>query len=116
MVIKQGDIIKIDFGPSFGHEEDSARPGLVVSNDDYNGYCGGIYLVCPISHAKEFPLHIPLPDGLNTDGLVLCEHIRALDLGARRYKYVESVPSDFAEKISDILKACVDVNIKASDV
>lgn len=115
-MVKQGDIILIDFNPSIGHEESKYRPGLVVSNDDYNSYCGGIVLVCPISHTKDFPLHIDLPNGLNTNGKVLCEHIRALDVNARTYKYVESVPNEFIEEISDILKACVEVNIKASDV
>ena len=115
-MVKQGDIILIDFNPSIGHEESKYRPGLVVSNDDYNSYCGGIVLVCPISHAKDFPLHIDLPIGLNTNGKVLCEHIRALDVNARTYKYVETVPKSFIENISDILKACVDVDIKACDV
>ena len=115
-MVKQGDIIKINFAPVFGHEEDKFRPGLVVSNNDYNSYCGGIVLVCPISHAKDFPLHIDLPEGLTTDGKVLCEHIRALDINARSYTYVESVSDAFMESISDVLKACVDVNIKASDV
>lgn len=115
-MVKQGDIIMIDFNPALGHEEQKYRPGLVVSNDDYNSYCGGIVLICPISHSKEFPLHIDLPEGLKTDGKVLCEHIRALDVNARPYKFVETVSSSFIETISDVLKACVDVNIKASDV
>lgn len=115
-MVKQGDIIMIDFSPSIGHEKTKHRPGLVVSNNDYNSYCGGIILVCPISHAKDFPLHIDLPVGLKTDGKVLCEHIRALDINARPYKYVETVSDVFIKKISDILKACVDVDIKASDV
>ena len=115
-MVKQGDIIKISFDPSVGHEEAKYRPGLVVSNDDYNDYCGGVVLVCPISHAKDFPLHIDLPDGLLTDGKVLCEHIRALDVNARGYKYVESVPTEFVCKITEILKACVDIDIKANDV
>ena len=63
-MVKQGDIIKINFAPVVGHEEDKFKPGLVVSNNDYNSYCGGIVLVCPISHAKDFPLHIDLPEGL----------------------------------------------------
>ena len=115
-MVKQGDIVRINFGPVMGHEEDKLRPGLVVSNDDYNSYCGGIVLICPISHAKDFPLHIELPKGMMTDGKVLCEHIRALDINARAFSYVETVPDEFMEDISNILKACVDVNIKASDV
>ena len=115
-MVRQGDIIKIDFNPVSGHEQANYRPGLVVSNDEYNSYCGGIVLVCPISHAKDFPLHIDLPDGLETDGKVLCEHIRALDINARSYKFVEHVPDDYMEEISDILKACVDINIRVNDV
>lgn len=115
-MVKQGDIILIDFNPSMGHEEGKYRPGLVVSNDDFNSYCGGMALICPISHAKNFPLHIDLPDGLNTNGKVLCEHIRSLDVNARTYKYVETVPDEFIRDISDVLKACVDIDIKANDV
>lgn len=115
-MVKQGDIIKISFDPVLGHEQSKYRPGLVVSNDDYNSYCGGIVLVCPISHSKDFPLHIDLPDGLQTDGKVLCEHIRSLDINARSYQYVESVSEEYIQTISNVLKACVDVNIKASDV
>ncbi len=94
-MVKQGDIVRINFGPVMGHEEDKLRPGLVVSNDDYNSYCGGIVLICPISHAKDFPLHIELPKGMLTDGKVLCEHIRALDINARTYSYVETVSDEF---------------------
>ena len=115
-MVKQGDIIKIDFGPSQGHEEDGYRPGLIVSNDDYNNFCGGIYLICPISHAKDFPLHIDLPEGLNTNGKVLCEHVKSLDLSNRKYRFVETVPQYFVEEISDVLKACVDITIKANDI
>ncbi len=46
----------------------------------------------------------------------MCEHIRALDINARNYEYIESVSEDYINDISKILKACVDVNIKASDV
>lgn len=61
-------------------------------------------------------MHIDLPSGLKTEGKVLCEYIRALDINARNYDYIESVSEDYINDISKILKACVDVNIKASDV
>lgn len=109
-MVKQGDIIMIDFNPAIGHEEAKYRPGLVVSNNDYNKYCGGIILICPISHAKEFPLHIDLPKGLKTDGKVLCEHIKALDINARSYKYIEKTPDEFIEYIANIVKACFEVD------
>ncbi len=106
-MVNQGDIIKISFDPVIGHEEAKYRPALVISNNDFNRYCGGITLVCPISHANDFPLHISLPEGLITDGMVLCQHIRALDINARPYKYIETVPEAFMNLISDITKACI---------
>ena len=106
-MVKQGDIILIDFDPSVRHEEKKNRPAMVVSNDEFNKHCGGIVLVCPVSHAKDFPLHIDLPDGLNTDGKVLCERVRALDIHARTYRFLESAPEDFMRKISNIVKACI---------
>ena len=30
---KQGDIIKLDFSPTKGHEQQGRRPALIVSND-----------------------------------------------------------------------------------
>jgi len=106
-MVNQGDIIKISFDPVIGHEEAKYRPALVISNNDFNRYCGGITLVCPISHANDFPLHISLPEGLITDGMVLCQHIRALDINARPYKYIETVPESFMQLIADITKACI---------
>lgn len=97
-MVKQGDIILLDFDPSKGHEQQKTRPALVVSNNAYNQKSNIIW-VCPISHAKDYPLHIPLPNGLKTDGKVLCEHIRGMDIVSRTYKYLESVPVSFMTQI-----------------
>lgn len=105
-MVRQGDIILLNFDPSKGHEQQKTRPALVVSNNAYN--CkSNIVWVCPISHANDFPLHIPLPEGLNTDGKVLCEHIRGMDINARTYKYLESVPAAFMTQISAYLKIVI---------
>ena len=97
-MVKQGDIILLDFDPVKGHEQRKTRPALVVSNSAYNSKCN-ITWVCPISHANDFPLHISLPEGLKTEGKVLCEHIRGMDIEARTYKYLESVPASFMAQI-----------------
>jgi mRNA interferase MazF len=64
-------------------------------------------ILCPISHAKDFPMHIPLPETLSTDGLVLCEHVRSMDIEARGYKVLESVDSDFLNRITHICKLSI---------
>lgn len=100
--IKQGQILKVSLDPTKGHEQSGWRPALVVSNDDFNKYNGGIIKVVPItSNTKPFPLHLPLPlpHNLATSGVVEIEHERALDLGTRSYKFVETVSEEFLEDI-----------------
>ena len=35
-MVRQGDIIKVDFNPQAGHEQAGYRPALVISNDFFN--------------------------------------------------------------------------------
>ncbi len=104
-MVRQGDIIKVNFDPKSGHEQAGYRPALVVSNDFFNRRTN-LAIVCPISNtANLFPLHIALDEGLQTTGSVLCQHIRTLDVNARGYKYVESVSSAYLAKILAVISA-----------
>lgn len=104
-MVKQGDIVKVNFNPQQGHEQAGYRPALVVSNDDFNANTK-LAIVCPITNTRNnFPLHIPLPDNLITTGVVLCEHVRTLDLNARQHTYIETVSPEFLRNIVDIIFA-----------
>jgi len=82
-MVRQVDILKLDFNPQIGHEQ-----------------VGYMTIVCPITNTQRpFPLHIPLDDRTKTTGVVLCEHIKALDLNSRTYKIIERVPDDILEEI-----------------
>ena len=35
-MVRQGDIIKVDFNPQAGHEQAGYRPALVISNNFFN--------------------------------------------------------------------------------
>jgi len=108
-MVKQGDIVKVSFNPQQGHEQAGYRPALVVSNNDFNAKTQ-LVIVCPITNTNNnFPLHIPLPNGLVSTGVVLCEHIRTLDLNARQYSFIESVSTDFLQRIMDVISAEVEV-------
>ncbi len=108
-MVKQGDIVKVSFNPQQGHEQAGYRPALVISNDDFNAKTQ-LAIVCPITNTNNnFPLHIPLPNGLTSTGVVLCEHIRTLDLNARQYNFIESVSTDFLQRIIDVISAEVEV-------
>lgn len=102
-MVKQGTIIKINFNPQAGHEQAGYRPAVVISNDFFNEKAR-LSIVCPITNTNNhFPLHIPLDDRTKTTGVILCEHIKALDLNSRTYQEVEELPKDILEKVIDVV-------------
>lgn len=108
-MVKQGDIIKVNFNPQRGHEQAGYRPALVVSNDTFNQRTN-LAIVCPITNTgNKFPLHVPLDERTSTTGVVLCEHVRTLDLTSRPNKFVEKIPPDILEKVCDIITAEVEI-------
>lgn len=108
-MVNQGDIIKVNFNPQRGHEQAGYRPALVVSNNVFNEKTN-LTMVCPITNTdNKFPLHISLDKRTKTTGVVLCEHIRTLDLNAREYKFVESIPEDILQQVCDVLIAEIEI-------
>ena len=104
-MVKQGTIIKINFNPQAGHEQSGVRPALVISNDIFNQKTN-LTIVCPITNTNNrFPLHISLDERTKTNGVILCEHIKALDLNARKYQVVEQLPEDLLQEVIDIVYA-----------
>lgn len=102
-MVKQGDIIKIDFSPQAGHEQAGYRPAVVISNNFFNQKTN-LTIVCPITNTNNhFPLHIPLDKRTKTTGVILCEHIKALDLEVRKYKVIEQLPQDLLQQAVNIV-------------
>jgi mRNA interferase MazF len=99
MVVKQGDIIKINFSPTQGHEQAGYRPALVISNNTFNTHTN-LLLILPITSSNNrFPLHIPLDQRTKTQGNILCEHIKSIDRNARKVKVIETAPKDLLKKV-----------------
>lgn len=104
-MVKQGDIIKVNFNPQKGHEQAGYRPAVVVSNDIFNQKTN-LAIICPITNTNnEFPLHIPLDSRTQTTGVILCEHIKALDLNARAHTIIEKLPNDILKKVIEVVFA-----------
>lgn len=75
---KQGDIIWLNFSPSFGKETKGKRPALVVSSNSYNQKTNYI-IVCPItSGGNSFSGYIPLT-GYKTFGRINASQIHSFD-------------------------------------
>jgi len=98
-MVKQGDIIMLDLSPHSGHEQSGYRPALVVSNYFFNSLTN-MTIVCPITNTgREFPLHVALDNRTTTTGVILCEHIKSVDLSSRNYKIVDHMPDDLLNEV-----------------
>lgn len=100
---RRGDIIRLEFDPSAGHEQQGTRPALVLSPEAFNRF--GMALACPVTRGGAFARGqawtVALAGtGVATDGVVLCNQVRTVDWKARRAQFIEAVP---AELVTDVL-------------
>jgi len=108
-MVKQGDIIRINFNPQSGHEQTGSRPAVVISNTFFNAKAR-LAIVCPITNTdKNFPLHVRLDKRTKTTGLVLCEHVKSLDVSNRTYKFIETMPKDLLENVINKVFATIEL-------
>jgi len=75
-------VVRIDFDPARGHEQEGVRRALVVSYEAFHR--SGMATVCPItSRDPKYPGEVAVPRGhagQTKDGLVLCHQVRTVDL------------------------------------
>jgi mRNA interferase MazF len=97
--VKQGDIIWVDFDPTKGREQAGHRPAVVISQTAYNQK-RDLAIICPItSNVKPLRFHVLLDSRTQTQGDVICEQVRVIDLLARKCEVVEQIPRDLLEKV-----------------
>ena len=109
-MVRQGDIIRIDFNPQSGHEQAGSRPAVVISNNFFNEKAK-LAIVCPITNTdNSFPLHVKLDSRTKTTGVVLCEHVKSLDINSRTYKVIEEMPKDILENVINIVFSEIEVS------
>jgi|SRR5579872_3274593 len=101
--MKRGDIWLVGLDPTQGHEQKGRRPVLIVSPDAFNRVMK-VPVVVPITSGGNFAraagFAVTLEGaGTRTTGIVRCDQPRALDLGARGGKRVESVPDAIVDEV-----------------
>jgi len=102
-MVKQGFLIWLDFDPQIGFEQKGRRPALVVSNETYNNF-SKLAIVCPITNTdKNHPFHVKLNEKTKTKGSILCDQARTLDINARNYEFIESIPEEILLDVLDII-------------
>jgi len=101
--MERGDIYLVSLDPTSGHEQLRTRPVLVVSASAFNRLTK-TPVVVPITSGGNFArtagFAVSLTGtGTNTTGVVRCDQPRALDLGARNARKLESVPAAIMDEV-----------------
>ena len=101
--MERGDIYLVSLDPTQGHEQRGRRPVLVVSPGAFNRLTK-VPIVLPITSGSSFArtagFAVSLTGaGTRTMGVVRCDQPRALDLGARGGRRLESVPEAIIDEV-----------------
>ena len=101
--MKRGEIWLVALDPAAGHEQKGRRPVLIVSPEAFNRVTR-VPVVLPItsggSFARTAGFAVSLAEaGTKTTGVVRCDQPRALDLGARAGKKLESLPEALVDEV-----------------
>jgi mRNA-degrading endonuclease toxin of MazEF toxin-antitoxin module len=101
--MKRGEVWLVGLDPAHGHEQKGRRPVLIVSPEAFNRVTK-VPVVVPITSGGGFARTAGFAVTLNgagttTTGVVRCDQPRALDLGARGGKKLESVPEAIINEV-----------------
>jgi len=52
-------------------------------------------------------IRVPLDERTKTQGDILCEQVRIIDLAERSYRVIESVPQDILQEVYKVVNALI---------
>ena len=98
----RGEIWFVNLNPTSGREQQGQRPVLVVSEKEFNRL--GLTVVCPITQGGQqsrfagFAVTL-MGTGSETQGVVMCNQPRTVDLSARAGRFVEDVSDQVLDEV-----------------
>lgn len=101
MAYMQGDVVRVGFDPTVGHEPAKTRPAVVVSADDFNERSSMTAVVPITSSDNGYPMHVRVGGCEGVYGWACVEQVRTLDLEARRCRKVDEVNAGTMSAILD---------------
>lgn len=102
-VPERGDFIFLHFDPQTGTEQSGHRPAIVLSPKRFNQVTG-YAAVCPISNTnREWGFHIPIPDGLAVQGVIISDQLKNLDWKTRNAEIKGEAPDDLVNQVVQVI-------------
>ena len=100
--LERGDIIKVSFDPTIGHEQAGYRPALIVSASSFHKATGFVHCLPITSKKKSLLFEIDIR-GKQITGVALPHGARMLDLHSRSFIFIETINADTNIKAQTIL-------------
>ena len=96
------DIYHVNLNPIAGREQAGSRYVMIVSTSDFNRL--GTPVVCPVAQGGNFARDRGfavslMATGLKTQGVVLCNQLRVLDMQARGGRFIEKTPQAIIDEV-----------------
>jgi mRNA interferase ChpB len=100
--MQRGDIYHVTLSPTTGREQAGDRYVMIISTYEFNKL--GTPVVCPITQGGNFARDRGFAVSLmgvcrNTQGVVLCNQLRTLDLKARGARFSERIPQEVVDEV-----------------
>lgn len=110
--MERGDIYLVSLDPTSGHEQQGTRPVMVVSPAAFNRLTK-TPIVLPITSGGNFARTAGfavslMGTGTKTTGVVRCDQPRALDIGSRSGRKLESLPTHIIDEVLAKLSAILE--------
>jgi mRNA interferase ChpB len=108
---KRGDIWHVNLNPTAGQEQHGIRPVFVVSEETFNR--SGLTLICPITQGGNqaryagFAVSL-MGTGTETQGVVMSNQSRTIDVTARTGRFIEMAPSAVIDEVLGRIQAIVE--------
>ena len=99
---KRGDVWQVNLNPTAGKEQQGSRPVLIVSQEAFNR--SGLCVICPITQggnqARFAGFAVSLTGtGCMTQGVVMANQPRTVDMAARGGRLVETIPDYIVDDV-----------------
>ncbi len=99
---KRGDVWQVNLNPTAGKEQQGSRPVLIVSQEAFNR--SGLCVICPITQggnqARFAGFAVSMTGkGCMTQGVVMANQPRTVDMAARGGRLVETIPDYIVDDV-----------------
>jgi mRNA interferase ChpB len=91
----------VSLNPAHGREQQGHRPVLIVSPTEFNT-ATRLPVVLPITNGGDFARRIGFAveiTGIQTTGLIRCDHPRVLDITERGGRKVDTLPAALMDEV-----------------